>query len=114
MDLNQLKKTDMFSKRLLYKFLGGRPIAETTGIVLVCFDGKYIWAYKKILKIKKSAYELITSRAACGQRAAGWAALLYIFQWFPDTKYLFDAPPVCSEETWRCGLCSETYKSYLL
>jgi len=26
---------------LLYKFLGGRPITETTGIILVCFDGKY-------------------------------------------------------------------------
>jgi len=32
--------------------LGGRPITETTGIILVCFDGKYTWAYKKILKIK--------------------------------------------------------------
>ena len=47
------KKTDIFSKRLLYKFLGGRSITETTGIILVCFDGKYTWAYKKILKIWK-------------------------------------------------------------
>ena len=50
----------MYSKRLFYKFLGGRPLTETSGIVLVCFDGKYNWAYKKF---KKSAYELITSRA---------------------------------------------------
>ena len=34
-------KIDIFSKRLLYKFLGGRPVTETTGIILVCFDGKY-------------------------------------------------------------------------
>jgi len=32
---------NIFSKRLLYKFLGGRPITETKGIILVCFDGKY-------------------------------------------------------------------------
>ena len=52
-DVHQIWKTGMFSKRLLYKFLGGRPITETTGIILVCFDGKYTWAYEKILKIKK-------------------------------------------------------------
>ena len=41
-------KIHIFSKRLLYKFLGGTPITETTGIILVCFDGKYTWwAYKK-------------------------------------------------------------------
>jgi len=34
-------KIHIFSKRLLYKFLGGTPITETTGIILVCFDGKY-------------------------------------------------------------------------
>jgi len=34
-------KVDIFSKRLLYKFLGGRSIKETTDIILVCFDGKY-------------------------------------------------------------------------
>jgi len=33
-------KIDIFSKCLLYKFLGGRSITETTGIILVCFDGK--------------------------------------------------------------------------
>jgi len=27
--------------KALYKFLGGRPITETTVIILVCFDGKY-------------------------------------------------------------------------
>jgi len=32
------------------QFLGGVPITETIGIILVCFDGKYTWAYKKILK----------------------------------------------------------------
>jgi len=31
--------------------LGGRPITKTTGIILVCFDGKYTWAYKKIQKM---------------------------------------------------------------
>jgi len=46
-------KIDIFSKRLLYKFLGGRPITEITGIILVRFDGKYTRAYKQVLKIKK-------------------------------------------------------------
>ena len=27
------KPNDIFSKRLLHKFLGGRPITETTGII---------------------------------------------------------------------------------
>jgi len=31
--------------------LCGRPRTETTGMILVCFDGKYTWAYKKILEI---------------------------------------------------------------
>ena len=30
-------KIDIFSKRLLYKFLGGRPITETTGIIFGVF-----------------------------------------------------------------------------
>jgi len=52
MDVSQILKIDIFSKRLLYKFLGGRPLTETTGIILVCFDGKYTRAYKKALKLK--------------------------------------------------------------
>jgi len=35
------------------QFLGAGPITETTGIILVCFDGKYTWADKKRLKIWK-------------------------------------------------------------
>jgi len=35
------KKIDIFSKLSLYTFLDDRPITETTGIILVCFDGKY-------------------------------------------------------------------------
>jgi len=46
-----LQNIDIFSNRLLFKFLGGRPTTETAGIFLVCFDGKYTWAYTKILKI---------------------------------------------------------------
>jgi len=42
MDVNQIYKIDIFLKRLLYKFLDGRPITETTDIILMCFDGKYI------------------------------------------------------------------------
>jgi len=53
MDLNQILKIDIFSKRLLYKFLSGRPIRETKGIIVVCFDDKYARVYKKILKILK-------------------------------------------------------------
>jgi len=34
-------KNRHFSKCLLHELLGGRPITETTGIILVCFDGKY-------------------------------------------------------------------------
>jgi len=40
MDVNQIKKFEIFWKRLLYKFLGGRPITDTTGIILVRFDSK--------------------------------------------------------------------------
>ena len=36
MDVNQIYKIGIFSKRL-----GGRPITETTGIILVRVDGKY-------------------------------------------------------------------------
>jgi len=36
-----LQNIDIFSNRLLFKFLGGRPTTETAGIFLVCFDGKY-------------------------------------------------------------------------
>jgi len=28
-------------KAFVIQFLGARPITETTGIILVCFDGKY-------------------------------------------------------------------------
>ena len=37
------EKFGIFSKRLLYKCLGGtgRPITEITFIILVCFDGKF-------------------------------------------------------------------------
>jgi len=35
MDVNQIEKFYIFSKRLLYKFLGGRPVTETTRIILV-------------------------------------------------------------------------------
>jgi len=45
------RKNDMLSKGLLCKSFDDRPIAETTGIMLVCFDGKYTCAYEKILKI---------------------------------------------------------------
>jgi len=41
MDVNQIEKIDIFSKRLLYKFLGGRPTTETIGTILVCIVGKY-------------------------------------------------------------------------
>jgi len=51
MGVNQIYKVDIIAKRLLYKFVGGRPITETTGIILVYFDGKYTWTYKKTLKI---------------------------------------------------------------
>ena len=40
MDVNQIYKIDIFSRRLLYMFLGGRPITKTTGVILVCFDCK--------------------------------------------------------------------------
>ena len=70
MDVNQIWKINIFSKRFLYKFLGGRSITETTGIILMCFDGKYYLSLQKNAKNLKSAYELIASRAAC------WAALL--------------------------------------
>jgi len=51
MDANQIQEIDIFSQRLLYKLLDGKPIAEITIIILVWFNGKYTWAYKKILKI---------------------------------------------------------------
>jgi len=34
-------KIPIFSKRLLCKFVGGRPITNTLGIIIVCFDGNY-------------------------------------------------------------------------
>jgi len=34
-------KIDIFSMRLLYKCLGGWPMTNTTGMILVCFDVKY-------------------------------------------------------------------------
>jgi len=85
MDVNEILLIDIFSKRLLFRFLGGRPITETAGIILVCFDGKYTWAYKKNTKNLKSLLTNFlhggplktTSGAACGPRAAGWATLIY-------------------------------------
>jgi len=56
-------KTWHVLEAFVIQVLGGRPITETTGIILVYFDGKYTWAYKKYEKFEKSAYELITSRA---------------------------------------------------
>jgi len=57
----------MLSKRLLYKFLDGRPITETMGIILVCFDSKYTWAYKKTLKIKSLFTNLLHRGPRVGQ-----------------------------------------------
>jgi len=48
---------------LVIQVFGGIPITETTGIIFVCFHCKHTWAYKKYQNFKKSAYELITSRA---------------------------------------------------
>jgi len=47
-------KNDIFFKRLLYKPLGGRTTTETTGIILVCFDGKYVLQPIKNTKNLKS------------------------------------------------------------
>jgi len=44
-----LKNWDIFEAFALQD-LGGRPITEITGIILVYFDGKYTWAYKKNTK----------------------------------------------------------------
>ena len=46
----------------------------------MCFDGKYIWAYEKILKISRLLTNLLhRGPLKSTSQAAGWAALPYTF-----------------------------------
>ena len=64
----------IFSERLLYKFLGGRPITETTGIMLMCSDANILEPIKTTKNLKSVLTNLhrgplkTISRAACGPR----------------------------------------------
>jgi len=75
MDVNQISKIDIFSKRLLYKLLGGRPVTETTGIIL-CFLMANILELIKILNFESLLTNLLhRGPLKTTSRATGWAAL---------------------------------------
>jgi len=80
MDVNQIWKIDIFSKRLLYKLFEGRPITETTG-----YNFGVLWwqIYLSLQKNTKNVKSLLTNLLHRGTLkttswSAGWAALYYI------------------------------------